>query len=366
MVTSLFQCAIDAHQHRLGIRASLAAIAIAVLTDQHGRSDRTFRMIVIKRHTRFVQKREQVILVTSQPFDQAAGFLVLSGGFNHGPQTHIQAGPTRCPLGDREILAIPQANRITNQATQLLGKSRPIRVHTLVGFNLFQVTQQMDQAHLSFTTSHRIVGALKVANQGAVEFFLEKFHQGRTPASTVDHIIRHLRCRKTPQPVGLAVDPPAGFVGVQHGRLQCLGLNRLVPGKKDRLQAIPHLNQAARCQASLQVIGENLDDLRECVAQTVVRPRQQDQNMVTQRGLGLFVGGHHARWRRRQRGAGRRGRGLLGQRQQGKDDRFLALVINLPRPLFRKQGANRYGLQRLRRSFHNIYYRKLSPNYSIL
>ena len=34
MMASLFQCTIDAHQYRLGVRASSAAIIIAVLASQ--------------------------------------------------------------------------------------------------------------------------------------------------------------------------------------------------------------------------------------------------------------------------------------------------------------------------------------------
>ena len=41
---------------------------------------------------------------------------------------------------------------------------------------------------------------------------------------------------------------------------------------------------------------------------------------------------------------------------------MFALAINLLGLLFCEQGAKRYGLQRLRRNFHTIYYRPFSAN----
>ena len=82
MIASLFQGAINTHQHRLGVRAPSAAIAIAVLANQHGSANRPFGMIVVERHAGFVQKRKQIITVTTQTLDQTAGFWVLPRRFN--------------------------------------------------------------------------------------------------------------------------------------------------------------------------------------------------------------------------------------------------------------------------------------------
>ena len=203
----------------------------------------------------------------------------------------------------------------------------------------------------------------------------------------------------------------------------------------------------------LQVVVEDLDDLRQGVAQAVVQPRRQHQNPIAQRGLRQSIGhgrldvlsaarapiamdrmfGDHGRdvfgdvlgvpfscllatlersatsgtawetvrpllidsfgrgpatawmsgflsrllgtrmatWlsvrRHHSQRCGRRSRGdrwrrLLGQRQQSKDDRLLALAINLPGLLFGEQRSQRNGLQRLRRSFHTMNYRTFLPN----
>ncbi len=155
---------------------------------------------------------------------------------------------------------------------------------------MFQFAQQMDQARLPQRARDPVVSAPKIGHQRAREFFDEKLPQGGRATRPVDHIIRQIARRETPKPMRFAVDPPATFVGVKHGRSQRFLLNLLVPGVKNRLQAIPHLHQPAGRELHLQMEVEDLDDLRERVAQAVVQPGRKHQHAVAQRAAGQGVG----------------------------------------------------------------------------
>jgi len=97
-------------------------------------------------------------------------------------------------------------------------------------------------------------------------------------AGAVDHVIGQVVIGKGPQPVGLAGYPPRGLVGVQHGGFQGFRLDLFVPGKESILKALPKVHQPAAGQFHLQMIVEDIDNLRNRVAQAVVHP-----------------GGHHCR-----------------------------------------------------------------------
>jgi len=84
-------------------------------------------------------------------------------------------------------------------------------------------------------------------------------------------------------------------------RPQGLAANLLVPGGEDGRQPIPHPQQPAGRELELQVEIEHLDNLRECVAQTVVQPGTEHQHPVAQHGSGQGIGDdrlhfHFARW----------------------------------------------------------------------
>ena len=87
---------------------------------------------------------------------------------------------------------------------------------------------------------------------------------------------------KGPQPVGLAGHPPRGLVGVQHGGFQGFRLDLFVPGKKSILKASPKVHQPAAGQLHLQMIVEDVDDLRNRVAQGVVHPTGHHRRAVAQ------------------------------------------------------------------------------------
>ena len=61
IVSPLFKCPEDAHQHRLAIRSLFASVSVAVFSEDDRRANRAFGMIVFERHIRFFQKRQQVV-----------------------------------------------------------------------------------------------------------------------------------------------------------------------------------------------------------------------------------------------------------------------------------------------------------------
>ena len=64
------QCAVDAHQDRLRSGASVGTVLLAVLPQNHGRANLAFREVVLKRHVRVIQKREDELGVFAQTLRQ--------------------------------------------------------------------------------------------------------------------------------------------------------------------------------------------------------------------------------------------------------------------------------------------------------
>ena len=155
----------------------------------------------------------------------------------------------------------------------------------LVFLGMLQLSQQVHQAHLSQRADDRVVSRPEVGNQRAREFLDKELLQRRRPPAPVDHVIGQRGSCEAPQPVRLAVDAPAAFVTVKHGRSQGFLLDLLIPGVKDRLQPIPHSDQAAGRDLHLQMELEHLDNLRERVAQGVVEPGRKHQHAIAQSSL---------------------------------------------------------------------------------
>ena len=65
VVSSLLECAEDAHQDCLAVSTALTAIAIAVLADDDGRPNRPFSMVVVEGNRRVVEECEHIVLVTA-------------------------------------------------------------------------------------------------------------------------------------------------------------------------------------------------------------------------------------------------------------------------------------------------------------
>ena len=94
-------------------------------------------------------------------------------------------------------------------------------------------------------------------SQALYEFGLaqrEKFGDVSEILRAIVDQARQLLGGETPQPMCFAIDSPTGIVGVQHRRVQGLGLNLLVPGVQQFGQTMPHGYQTARGQLHLQMI----------------------------------------------------------------------------------------------------------------
>ena len=160
----------------------------------------------------------------------------------------------------------------------------------LVVIHRVQVAEQVNQAALSSCADHGIVSAPEVADQRSLEFLHEELPQRRFSPRAVDHVVRHVVVGEGPQPMGLARHPPRSLVGMQHGRPQGFRLDLLVPREEGFLQATPHVQQTARGELHLNVVVEDLDNLREGVAQPVVHPGGHRAGAVAQRRSRQGVG----------------------------------------------------------------------------
>ena len=284
IVTALLQGEEDAHENSLHVGALRAAIAIAVLAQNYGGANGPFRQVVVEGNAGLVQKREQFVVMAPEPFDQAPGLRVLPGCGDHFLQTLCQTGPARgIGLGRKFYAPAPQANRIGDQTAQFLGERRPVRPRRLVTFHVFEVAQQMHQALLPQRALHGVVRAPEIAHQRAGKFLGEKLQQRWTAPRPVDHEPAQLVRGEAPQPVRFAIDAPAGFVGVEYGRIQRFLLDGLVPRIENLCQTAPHLQQSARRHLEGQMKVEHFDNLREGIAQGIVQPRAEDQHAIAQR-----------------------------------------------------------------------------------
>ena len=120
VMPTLFQGAEDAHQDGLAIGATLAAVAVTVFANDDGRADNPLGMIVVERNSRLVHKREQVVAVTAQAFDQTLGLLLFPRRIDHIRQTLVQPVAARLVLLSRQlVLSAAQPNRVAHQPPQL-------------------------------------------------------------------------------------------------------------------------------------------------------------------------------------------------------------------------------------------------------
>ena len=136
----------------------------------------------------------------------------------------------------------------------------------------------------------RVVGSPKVGDQRPGKLILEKLRQRRTTATPINHEVCQVSRREAPKPVGFTVDSPTGLVAMKNGRISCLSLDFQIPSKEDRLEAIPHLDQTAGSYLESEMMIEDGDDLRECVAQAVMQPGREYQRAIAERGTGQCLG----------------------------------------------------------------------------
>src|SRR3954447_4553439 len=71
------------------------------------------------------------------------------------------------------------------------------------------IAQQVRQTFLLLGADDRVVGGPEVGHQHPGELLLEELLQRRRPPAPVDHVVGQIGRREAPQPMGLALDPPA-------------------------------------------------------------------------------------------------------------------------------------------------------------
>src|SRR5208283_5685448 len=70
IMSALFESSINAHEHCLCVGTPLAPVGIAVLADDHRWPNSTLAQIVVEGHARPIEKREQIVAMTSKSLDQ--------------------------------------------------------------------------------------------------------------------------------------------------------------------------------------------------------------------------------------------------------------------------------------------------------
>ena len=162
IVAALCQSAEDAHQHGLAVGALLAAVAVAVFSNDDGGANDSLRMIVVEGNARLIQKREQVLAMTAQAFDQTFCLLVFPGRIDQLAKPLVQTVAARLVLfGCQFVLSPPQTNCVAHQPPELLGKGGPMFAGPFVFVDMLQVAQQVHQARLPQRAGDRVVSAPK-------------------------------------------------------------------------------------------------------------------------------------------------------------------------------------------------------------
>ena len=90
-MSTLFQRSQDAHQDGLAIGSALAAVSVAVFANDDGGANDPLRMIVVEGNARLIQKREQVLAMTAQAFDQTFCLFVFPGHIDQQSKPLVQS-----------------------------------------------------------------------------------------------------------------------------------------------------------------------------------------------------------------------------------------------------------------------------------
>ena len=93
IMAALLQCTEDDHPDGLAVGAALAAVAVAVFANDDGRTNDSFRMIVLERNIRLIQECEQILAVAAQAFDQMFRLLVFPRRIDQQGQSLVARAP---------------------------------------------------------------------------------------------------------------------------------------------------------------------------------------------------------------------------------------------------------------------------------
>ena len=296
VVAAEFEGAVDGHEHGLGGGALLGAIGVAVLPQDDRRTNAALREIVVEGHVGFVEEGEEVIPMSAQTFGPSQGVGVVVGHRAIRPLPLGQFGQTRVDqmnasrIAQRgEVRALAQTDAVADQPAELFGEGLPLG-RFVVRVDLLQFAQQMHEAILPVGRLDGLVRRPEIMDERSGEGLAEEFPQGRTAPAAIDHVVTDRVVGEAPQPMRLPLDPPARLVGVQNGGFLRFFSDLFVPIGQDGGQSPPGVDQSAGREPGLQVIRENLDDLRNRDAQSVVKPTGQTDDVVSQGRPGHGVG----------------------------------------------------------------------------
>ena len=162
VVAAFFQGEEDAHEDGLHIGAVGAAVAVAVFADDDRRADGPFGEVVVEGNFGVIQEREQVVAMPAEALDQPPRLGTVPRRVDHLLQARTDARAARgVGLGRMVVDLAPQSDGVFQESPQLFRERRPIFAGRLVFLDMFQVAQQMDQAHLPPRADDRVVSAQK-------------------------------------------------------------------------------------------------------------------------------------------------------------------------------------------------------------
>src|SRR5262249_20865512 len=175
--------------------------------------------VVVRRYRRVVQEGEQLIAVLVQPLPDPHTI----GMLRPRPEHQLIEAIDQPPVGfiERrlpEFLAVfAQLDGILKQLDQRLNE-RPHRLPGKFLTQLGQLAEQVDQTAL-LGAIQAVVRRVEITDQGPGERFPEGADEDVATAMAIDEEQRQPGVAEAPGPSGLAVDPPAGLVPLDHGGL---------------------------------------------------------------------------------------------------------------------------------------------------
>ncbi len=202
-----------------GRGAPVGPVCAAVIASRRQAADVAFGAIVVSRHPRVVQEGEQLVamLVQSLPDSQTVGMTGLGV-----PHQVVEAIDDKLvgfvePRVAKLLSVLAQLNGISKQVNERLNE-RPHRLPRELLAELGQLTEQVDQTAL-FGAVQAVVSRIEIADQSAGERLTQDSDDDISAPVAIDEKQGQTRIAETPSPGGLAVDPPAGFIPLDHGGL---------------------------------------------------------------------------------------------------------------------------------------------------
>ena len=156
LVPALFEGSQNAHQDFLGFGPTFAAVAVTVFSQDHRRPDFPFGAVAVEGDVELIEKREQLVFVPLQAFDQPAGVVVLPAGVDDRlqPLADFRAARDGHSLRQAAVL-LAQPDRAADEPLEFLPKDGPVLAGGLVLRRVLQFAQQMRQALLRSRTRKR-------------------------------------------------------------------------------------------------------------------------------------------------------------------------------------------------------------------